>query len=222
MAFMKTNYVDIIVGGTIYNSLSDFNLAINNTDYIGDPVLDEHYSFVPGRSGPLDYTNVFGGPSYKYREIKIQFGGIQESEDWDGWISNFRNLFHGKVIKLIFGNDPNWYYTGRCTVEEFSHNRALGTFYLCINYAYPYKLKDISETVTATGGGTTKQITVTEEPVIPEITCANNITIIENGVSYSFDAGTSKDPEFKLTAGTHTLVITGSGSVTIAYRDGSL
>jgi len=141
MAFMKTNSVDITVNGQTYNSLTDFGLAIANTDYLGEPVQDtSNLIAVPGRSGMLDPTDtVFGGPSYTHRQIKISFGGLEEPEEWDSVISNLRNLFEGKRVQLTFATEPDWYWTGRVSIEKFGHNRALGEFDFCINYADPFK-----------------------------------------------------------------------------------
>lgn len=141
MAFMKTNSVDITVNGQTYNSLSDFGLAIANTDYLGEPVQDtSNLIAVPGRSGMLDTTEtVFGGQYYSHRSIKISFGGLEDPVDWDSVISSFRNLFEGRIVQLVFATDPDWYWTGRVSIEKFQHNRSLGEFDFCINYADPFK-----------------------------------------------------------------------------------
>lgn len=222
MAFLKTNSVDITVDGHTYNSLDDFGLAIHNTDYIGHPIRNEHYSFVPGRNGPIDYTNVFGGPSFQYRTILIEFGGQQVPEDWDTWISGFRNLFEGKEVKLEFATDPGWYYSGRVSIQDFAHKRAIGEFTFAIEKAYPFKQKDVELTATATSAGVTVSASVTRQTVVPEVNCANAITITTGGMTYSFAPGTSKNPELRLAAGTHSLIVKGSGSVKIRYKDGSL
>lgn len=148
MAFMKTNSVDITVNGQTYNSLSDFGLAIANTDYLGEPVQDtSNLIAVPGRSGMLDPTDtVFGGPSYTHRQIKISFGGLEDPTEWDSVISNLRNLFEGKKVQLTFATDPDWYWTGRVSIEKFAHNRALGEFDFCIPYADPFKYAAITST----------------------------------------------------------------------------
>ena len=91
-----------------------------------------------------------------------------------------------------------------------------------IERAYPYKQKDVSLTTTATAAGATVSAVVTRQTVIPTVTSVSTITITTGGNTYSFDAGTHKDLEFKLAAGTHSLVVKGSGAVTIAYKDGSL
>ena len=225
MSFMKTNTVDIIVDGTTYNTLEDYGFAIENTDYLGDPVVgDSGLVVVPGKNGILDMTEaVFGGPWYKYRKIKIKLGGMMDSETWDAAISSLRNLFDGKNVKLVFENDPDWYWYGRCSIKNFSHIRALGTFELCIDYADPYKHKDITLTTTATTSGATVSASVTEETVVPEVTCTASITItVDDDTTYSFVSGTHKNLEMRLSPGTHSLKVKGSGSVTIFYKDGSL
>ena len=98
--------------------------------------------FVAGRSGPLDLNDeVFGGATFLYRPIIIIFGGIDDPDDWDGRISTYRNLFHGKNVKLTFDNDPEFYWKGRATIEAFTRHRRLGQFELHINYADPYKYR---------------------------------------------------------------------------------
>lgn len=174
MAFMKTNTVNITVGGVTYNSLDDFGLAIQNTDYIGTPVRDSHITFVPGRNGPLDYTGVFGEAAFQYRPIEIIFGGIQEPDQWDEWISTFRNLFEGKEIKLEFATDPGWYYSGRCSIEDFKHKRAIGDFGLNIEYAYPFKKKDSIQIITSS---MPVEVINTGIQTVPTITASSTATV---------------------------------------------
>lgn len=225
MSFMKTNSVKITANETTYDSKDYFGLAIENTDCIGAPVRStENMVQVPGRDGLLDMTDVvFGGEYFVSREIKIKFGGIQNAEDWDSVISSFRNLFEGRTVKVEFATIPGWYFIGRCEIKDFKHKRALGTFTFSIPQADPYMYKDCSVTKTASSSGVTASIDITRKTVVPVITAANdNTKIIKDGETYTFNAGTSSDPELRLAQGTNTLTIKGSGSVTIAYKDGSL
>ena len=224
MPFMKTNYVSITVDDKIYDSLHDFGLAIENTDYIGTPVRStENLIAVPGRDGLLDTTDaVFGGAYFRSRDITIKFGGIREPEEWDTMISTFRNLFEGKTVKVTFATLPDWYFTGRCRILSFKHERPLGTFTFNIPEADPFMYRECSFTRTATSGGVSVTIPITRKTVSPTIISANNITITKDGTVYPFDSGTHKNPELRLTQGDNILTVKGSGSVTIAYKDGSL
>lgn len=223
MSYMATNKVIINVGGTFYDSLEDFGLAIKNTDYIGDAVQGESLAWVPGRSGPLDFTDdVFGAQYYLYREIKIEFGGLQEPEDWDEWISDFRNLFDGKQIKLIFATDMDWYYQGRASIRDFQHKRALGTFQLVIPYADPFKHRDRSLSFASTELGTVMNLYNKWERVVPTIVTDASVTVTLGTTTKTIAAGTHTDPDFTLDAGTNQMSFVGAANVNISYREGSL
>lgn len=223
MSYMATNTVTIDVGGTFYNSLSDFGLAINNTDYIGDAVQGEAMAWAPGRSGPLDFIDgVFGGQYYLYREIVIKFGGLQEPEDWDAWISNFRDILDGRWIKIYFATDIEWYYQGRASVRNFSHKRALGTFELHLPYADPFKHRDRSISFASTAIGKIVNLSNKWERVVPTITTDASVVVTLGNTTKTLAAGTHQDPDFTLSAGVHQMSFVGAANVSVSYREGSL
>jgi len=224
MSFMKTNSVNITVDGTTYNSLTDFGLAIENTDYAGTPVLaTDTLVQVPGREGPLDTADaVFGGAYFIKRVISISFGGIRNAEDWDSVISTFRNLFEGKTVKVEFATIPGWYFTGRCVINAHKHRRALGTFLFQIPNADPYRYRDITITVPADSGSDPITLNVTRKTVIPTFVATDNAVVTYQGQLYPIDAGTRQISAIKLRAGTHILYVQSTSNVEILYKDGSL
>lgn len=224
MRFMKTNTVDITVNGETYNSLRDFGLAIENTDYLGEPEQGENnLIYVAGRDGPLDTTDaVFGGQYFTKRKIEIKLGGLEDPTMWDIVISNMRNKFEGKKVKLAFQTIPGWYFTGRCRIKNYKHVRALGTFTLEIPNADPYMYREKEITVTATTNGTPVSIPITRKTAVPTVKSSSSITIVKDGTNYSFEAGTHKDEKLRFTEGENEIAVKGSGTVTISYIDGSL
>lgn len=115
--------------GATYHSLTDWGLAISNNNYIGEPEMVTNYVEVAGRNGLLDLSEaVTGFPTYTSRKIHIEVGGKEDRMDWDGIISNLRNQVHGRKCKIIFDNDPNFYWLGRVTLDDFDRVRELGTF----------------------------------------------------------------------------------------------
>ena len=224
MSFMKTNSVNITVDGTTYNSLTDFGLAIENTDYAGTPVLaTDTLVQVPGREGLLDTADaVFGGAYFTKRVISISFGGVRNAEDWDSVISTFRNLFEGKTVKVEFATILGWYFTGRCVINAYKHRRALGTFLFQIPNADPYRYRDITITVPADSGSDPVTLTVTRKPVIPTFVTIDNAIVTYNDVTYPLDVGTHQISAIKLREGTHTLYVQCTSNVEILYKDGSL
>ena len=223
--FMKTNTVDIEVDGTRYNSLSDFGLAIGNTDYIGSPVQDDsNLIFVPGNPRPLDTSDsVFGGTVFKYRKIDIEFGGMRNPAEWDSFISNIRNKFEGKEVKLYFLTDPEWYYVGKAKIEDFSRKRPIGEFGFVIPYADAYKHRERKIQVVTTAAGTNIVLDNSRQEVIPKITTTGSITITAGTNTITMSAGTWENTALILPSCRNTeWIIRGNATVTIEYTEGSL
>ena len=233
---MISNGVTIIVNNNSYHSFNDFGLAIGNNNCIGAPEVETHYVDIPGMNGFLDLTETIAGHVvYTSREIKIDFGGQYTRADWDARISTFRNLFHGKIVKVIFDNDPNYYYTGRAFIEDFDRFRELGTFSFVIPKAEPFKYRKWitnAETISAAYNWIiTKQLTSPEKCEGPYIIVSSYsggplyIENLETGIKQKITAdGTYYYPDFAV-PGTHQYKITmdsGSATVKWSYYEGSL
>lgn len=132
--------ITVIDTGNSYHSLTDLGLAIGNNNYIGTPEYETHYVKVPGRQGLVDLSEaVTGHLTYNSRPISIEFGGKWPRNEWANRLSVIRSRFHGKNVKLVFDDDPYYYYTGRAIIEDFDRFRDLGTFKFSIPEADPFK-----------------------------------------------------------------------------------
>ena len=202
------------------NSYDDLGLFLKDVK-ITEPEPKRTIVEVPGRNGALDLTySLSSEMRYKNRKITLEFKKKDYTNDWMATFSAIAKALHGKIMKVRLDSDLNWYWDSFVTVSP-SNAYNVGTIVITCD-AYPYKRRPVTWTGTATSGGTEVALPVTMEPVIPEVTNSNNITITANGSTYSFDAGTHKNQQMKLTAGTNNLVVKGSGSVTIRYLDGCL
>lgn len=124
-----TNGFTISNGTITKHSLTNYGLAVANTNYLGDPEMETFTVNVPGRAGLLDLsTSLTGYPVFKTRTISIEVGAVKPSADWDGFISTMRNNFEGRTCTIIFDNDTSWYWRGRVHIKEFDRHRNLGTF----------------------------------------------------------------------------------------------
>lgn len=225
MSFRLTNTVDITVNGQTYNSLADFGLAISNTDYVGDPGQPDSLIYVPGRSAPLDITEtVFGEQYFTSRKINILFGGIEPGE-WDQRISEYRNLFEGKRVQLSFASDPGWYYSGRVHITGFKHQRALGTFNFELPEADPFKYAKTLTTydVLPTYAGKSQVcVNAGRMKVIPNFysTASNALTF--GDIQKNLVVGDNSFDDIEFLPGTNEVILAGTGTVTISYREGKL
>lgn len=153
--------------GKAYHSIEDFGFAIANTNYIGDPVLEETIIDIPF-SNPLDLSEVATGyPVFKNRPINLELGCKRPRWEWDALISKFRNLYDGKICRIVFDNDPLWYWQGRVRIQNVNRVRTLGTFTLYMDaLATKYSVEEV---VIPINGETPIDIIDSDYPTVPII-----------------------------------------------------
>ena len=119
--------------------LSTYGMALANRHCVQPPVPKTIYQDVPGADGSLDLSTAIAGRIiYERRVITLNFGCGYPMDKWPEVFSEVLRNFHGREGKLIFDDDPMYYYAGRMTVSEYSRARTLGTFTISVN-ADPYK-----------------------------------------------------------------------------------
>lgn len=250
MSNALTNGATIIIAATNekFHTLRDWGLAIGNNNYIGEPQQHTDFISVKGRNGLLDISEALTGhPTYESRAINIHLGGKDEPNDWDVNMSNIRNKIEGKQIKLIFDNDPSYYWFGRCHIEGFDRFRELGTFNLTIPNADPYKynVQEFNEdwlwdsfnfesdyvteareyTIT---GHTEITIPAGEMPVSPTIIVTNIntfLTIQKYGEARVVNLSLGENKVYSITINDENesiLMFEGNGKFSINFRGGSL
>lgn len=93
---------------------------------IGEPELETVTISVPGRTGVLDCTEkIFGGPVYKNRKIALTFKTTQKNSDIPrGELqSMLGRLWHGQTKKIVFDDDPLYFYEGRISLSFTSEGK---------------------------------------------------------------------------------------------------
>lgn len=232
--------------GKVIDTLADWGCAIGNNDYIGEPEVETYFIDVPGADGFLDGSEaITGRPVYKSREIDILFGGKKPREDWDSFISNIRNRLHGKNIRITFSNDPAYYWTGRAYITDFDRSREIGQFHLSVPKADPYKysLADSTEewlwdpfdfetgvidqgagiTISGSGSYTVYSGDVAIVPVLNVKSIGSTgLKVTARGETYTLTLGRNRFPDIVVYGSDVTLEFTGSGTLDIVYRRGSL
>lgn len=245
-----TNAATIVITATgeSYNTLKDWGLAIGNNDCIGEPEMETYYVDVPGADGFLDFSEVNTGRRiFKSRPISVKLGGKKDKNDWDIFISDVRNLIQGKEIKLIFDNDPGYYWIGRASIEGFDRTREIGTFILAIAKADPYKynvadstedwlwdsfdfetgvIDEGTEITVTTSSAQSYTIVPDIMPFVPIIQVsqigAAGIKLTAKGETYTLVRGKNRFADIVVNNEDVTLTFRGQGKLTIRYRRGSL
>lgn len=234
--------------GEQFHTLDDWGFATGNNNYIGEPEQHTEFISVKGRNGLLDISEALTGrPTFSSRPITIYFGGIRTPRNWDIVISDLRNKIEGKQIKLIFDNDPSYYWIGRCHIEGFDRIRDLGTFTLSIPKADPYKYRtqEFNEDwLWDSFNFETDYVTEAEEytidgyqevrlpagtmPVAPTVIVTDigaSLTVQKYGDTREIDLYLGENKVYAITVNDieeSILIFRGKGTFSINYRGGSL
>ena len=103
------------------------------------------YVEIPGADGSVDLTEAHGEVKYSDRTgAKFTFymnpaGDLSEFA-WEEKKKQISNLLNGLRCNITVDKDPDYYWQGRCTVNEHSCNKKLRKFVVGARLA-PYKLK---------------------------------------------------------------------------------
>lgn len=230
-----------------YHTLNDWGCALGNNNYIGDPEMETTYITVPGRNGLIDASEVVSGRRiYKKRKLSFELSAVRSRLSWDGVISALRNNVNGRICRLTLDNDSNYFWRGRVYINDFDRFRELGTFKLDVPVADPYKYDAQSSAEPwlwdpfnfETGVITQQDAQVIvgsgsvivqhgHMPICPTLVVSDLISqtfeVTYDGATFPLYSGSNIIPSI-LVGGEEdvTLTFTGSATVQVVYRGGSL
>lgn len=224
----------------ILNTYSDFNLLIQSIT-IPSATVKEEIEEIPGSSDILDYTEALTGDvNFQRRIIPIELKGIKSKDEFLSIHSQFQNKLHGKKVKMILSEEPNFYWIGRVNVldvEPYEITRNINIELVADPYKYeiqsaaedwlwdPFSFIDgiINECKDLEVNGELEvNLYGRRKHIIPIIVCSDNMTVEFNNVTYNLVAGSNEVLDIEIVEGKNTLKFTGNGTVSIDYRGGSL
>lgn len=202
------------------HSYTDLNLVLSQVN-IPPATAKTNFVDVPGADGSVDLTEAHGEVKYKDRACKFTFT-VFPSDDFEEKKTEISNLLNGKRCKIIVDKDPDYYWSGRCSVDEYSSNKNLHKIVVGAVVA-PYKLKNNqTKVVVPSGTAVVRNLPGGRKTVVPTITCTDNTTIVFNGNTINLGAGTHKNLTITLVEGSNPVTVTSTGTVTFTYQEGDL
>jgi len=202
------------------NSYNDFGLILRPKTR-PFPIPKTNYVSIEGRDGDLDLTtSLTGDVKYENISYSLEFTLKDKRADWETTMLNLTTYLHGKKMNLTFSDDPNYYYVGRFTLNELASERNIGLLSIECNLE-PYRLKKTETVKTITGTGT---LILTNERkwVMPVITSTSSMEFTFEGKNIVVN-GTLQSPDIILKEGDNTIEVTsGTGTLTVTYREGKL
>lgn len=197
--------------GEIRHSYEDFGVLLTSQD-IGTPKPKTISVSINGKDGDIDLTEAFGEIKYSNRTLKFTFSCIEGLAAWERRKTQIANFIHGQKFKITTWSDYNYYYVGRCTVDEYKSSRSQGTITITCD-CEPYKYKQELTTFNLVSG--TNTINNGRMTVYADLVCTEEVTI--NDTVYSVGDYLKA---IKLTYGTNNVM--SSGAATLTYREGDL
>ncbi|MBO5348996.1 MAG: mtfA protein [Clostridia bacterium] len=226
-------------GNLILNTFKDFHVLIQELT-IPSAVVKEEIEEIPGTSDILDYTESNGDVHYERRVIPIELAGIKNRDEFLSIHSKFQNLLHGKNVKMIFSEEPNFYWIGRVSVGDINPYGVLRSINLEVKVD-PYKYEIISSADDwlwdpfsfvdgiineckdlVVNGALDVTIQGRRKHVIPKIISDSEMTVTFNDVTYNLSAGINEVLDIEILEGQNLLTFKGNGTVSVDYRGGSL
>ncbi len=121
------------------HSYDDWFLVPSNRPVITPPQLRSNYIEIPGLDGSIDTSELLAGrPLYNNRTGSIEFVVDTDKANWEDVIHMVQNYIHGKRMKMILLDAPEYYYEGRFEVNALKSDKALNQ--ITINYTLnPFK-----------------------------------------------------------------------------------
>ena len=123
----------------------DWGLLEKSRPSISPPKPKTKLIPVPGSDSVIDLTeHLTGKVHYEMRTIHFEFVTLCERERWPHLYTNILNTIHGKRIRIIMDDDPNFYYIGRVSVENLETEKKTAILTMTAEVE-PYKRERFGE-----------------------------------------------------------------------------
>lgn len=207
------------------NSYYDLNLILQPFEFPpAEPKTQ--YLEIPGADGDIDLTEALGDVKYKSRSASAVFS-VLPSDDWEQKKSEVSNLLNGRKFKIQKSSDPDYYFVGRCSINDYKCDKFNRTITVDMHLR-PWKLKNEVTVVEVTGltNYVVKTVVLKNNrmPAVLNAVVKKSVTIVHGKKTYPLPEGAHILSDLVLSEGDNVLKITGhmESSITFTYQEGSL
>lgn len=207
------------------HSLDDLNLILSKID-IPPAKPKTSYIDIPGGNGSIDLTEANGEIVYEDRTLSFTFTvHPDESATFDEVRSDISNQLNGQNCKITLDKDDDYYFYGRVTVDDYRTNKKVNEIAVKAR-VQPYKYKQNPTMVKFALSAQAKTVNISNsrKSVSPTVTVSEggSASVEYEGNTFTFTAGTQRNADLRFTAGNNRVKISGSGTITFIYQEGSL
>lgn len=212
-----------------YDTWHDWKLTLTAKDTT-PPEPKTNYIQLDGMHGTLDLTEALtGSVAYNDRTVTASFwtseGTAAERVDV------FRRItaaLHGRKVKIVEPDDLDHYFLGRVTVQPVSHNAVYSELDIkAVCDPWRYAVEESQRRVELTDADAAVDVVIVNNGtkiLCPEfeVEVEGVVSLTCNGVSATVQTGAYKFPDLQLQPGANVIRMSGSGVVTVTYREAGL
>ena len=217
----------MIETGVLFGNIhSFFDLNLILSPFTPTPATPKTvYVEVDGADELIDLTEAHGKIFYNARDFSFTFTiNPNDRMTFDEKFTQVSNALNGKRCKITLDRDPEYYWIGRCVVNQYKQDKRIGQ--VVVNAKVnPYKLKQkpTVHSFSLTGEEQTVSLWNGRKSVVPVFECTDDNTVVSFGdITETMGAGTHKFLDICFTEGVNELKLSGTGTITITYQEGEL
>ncbi len=225
----------VTIGG--HNTYKEWGMVPQSRLHVSPPEVKTNYIDVPGADGQLDYTTVLtGSVRYGRRTGSWEFW-LKPGERWMDIYTDILMNVHGKEQRIYLTDDPDFFYQGRVSVNDWTSEEQNSKIVLDYNLdPYKYGLdstKDIDwlwndlfsnviyyGTFDVDGSMARNLINPGIKDAVPTFICSSAMTVNFKAKDYSLVAGENRNENIVLKHGNNHMTFKGTGRVTVDYSLG--
>jgi len=215
-----------VILGT-YNTLTDGLWEIASWNF-SEPVYKPNFVSVPGRSGDLDLSTALtdGEPVYNNRTLTVALESSDGTRlERKARIDAMINQLDGRQMQITLPDEDTCYVYGRVHVAQNYNDPAISGVTVTANCEpWRYAKTLTTRTITATSTATAYTLANAGRRIaVPTFVVAGgSITIVQGDYSKALSAGTYILPDITVPTGGAAITVSGSGTLTVSYREASL
>lgn len=200
------------------HSLYDLNLILSS---VSIPPAKPKTIFVdlPGADGSVDLTEAFGKVNFSDRECSFLFT-VLPKYDFEQVKHEISSILNGKRTRIVVEKDPEYYWNGRCYVDEYKSDEGLNQIVVAA-IVDPYKLKDPKTFHYGSGEEVQNTIPISGLcPVTLEWKFTEETTMFFGTERKNFSSGTYR--MYDVEPGDFSFTYSTSGIITVSYQERAL
>lgn len=118
-------YFETIGGETVVNTWDDWHLIPTSRPTMSLPAAQNRFVEIPGMNGSYDISEYLTTDvTFADRSGSFEFVVDNGHEDWITIYQKIASFLHGRNLALRLADDPEWYYRGRFTLDEWKSEAA--------------------------------------------------------------------------------------------------